>query len=59
MLIKVNNAFTSLGPVPACNVSVKSKLKHPPRAFDVFSCLGGRGFDELSLPGGGEFDHYS
>ena len=37
-----------------------------PRAFDVFSCLGGREFDELSLPGvghliaahrGGEFDH--
>ena len=30
------------------NVSVKSKLQHPPRAFDAFSC-----------PGGGEFDHYS
>ena len=31
------------------NVSVKSKLQHPPpgipRAFDVFSCLGGREFD--------------
>ena len=45
------------------NVSVKSKLKHPPpgipRAFDVFSCPTGREFDELSLPGGAEFDHYS
>ena len=28
-----------------------------PRAFDVFS--GGREFDELSLPRGGAFDHYS
>ena len=37
-----------------------------PQAFDVFSCPGGREFDELSLPGvghlitahrGGEFDH--
>ena len=33
------------------NVPVKSKLKHPPpprgipRAFDVFSCPGGREFD--------------
>ena len=46
----------------ATNVSVKSKLKHPPgipRAFDVFSCPGGRGFDELSLLWGREFDHYS
>ena len=45
------------------NVSVKSKLKHPPpvipRAFDVFCCPGGREFDELSLPRGGAFDHYS
>ena len=44
------------------NVSVKSKLKHPPpgipRAFDVFCCPGGREFDELSLPRGGAFDHY-
>ena len=44
-------------------VSVKSKLKHPPpgipRAFDVFSCPGGREFDKLSLPVGGAFDHYS
>ena len=36
------------------NVPVKSKLKHPPpgipRAFDGFSCPGGREFDELSLP---------
>ena len=30
-----------------------------PRAFDVFSCPGGREFDELSLPLGGAFDHYS
>jgi len=31
---------------------------HPgiPRAVDVFSCPEGREFDELSLPGGGEFD---
>ena len=39
------------------NVPVKSKLKHPPpgipRAFDVFSCPGGREFDEVSLPGVG------
>ena len=32
-------------------------LKHSPsgipRAFDVFSCTGGREFDSLSLPGGG------
>ena len=42
-------------------VPVKSNLKHPPpprppgipRAFDVFSCPGGREFDELSLPRGG------
>ena len=44
-------------------VPVKSKLKHPPpgipRAFDVFSCPGGREFDELNLPAGGAFDHYS
>ena len=38
-------------------VSVKSKLKHP-RAFDVFCCPGGREFDELSFPRGGEFDHF-
>ena len=25
-----------------------------PRAFDAFSCPGGREFDELSLPGGGK-----
>ena len=30
-----------------------------PRAFDIFSCLGGRKFDELSLTRGGAFDHYS
>ena len=30
-----------------------------PQAFDVFSCSGGREFNELSLPGGGAFDHYS
>ena len=30
-----------------------------PRAFDVFSCPGGREFDKLSLPRGGAFDHYS
>ena len=30
-----------------------------PQAFDVFSCPGGREFDELSLPRGGAFDHYS
>ena len=30
-----------------------------PRAFDVFSCPGGREFDGLSLPEGGAFDHYS
>ena len=45
------------------NVPVKSKLKHPPpgisRAFDVFCCTGGREFDELSLPQGRAFDHYS
>ena len=35
-----------------CNVSVKSKLQHPPpgipRAFDAFSCPGGREFDHHS-----------
>ena len=46
------------------NVPVKSKPQHPPppgipRAFDAFSCLGGREFDHLSLPGGGAFDHLS
>ena len=30
-----------------------------PWAFDVFCCPGGREFDELSLPRGGAFDHYS
>ena len=35
------------------NVSVKSKLQHPsppgiPRAFDAFSCPGGREFDHHS-----------
>ena len=30
-----------------------------PRAFDVFSCPGGREFDQLSLLGDGAFDHYS
>ena len=30
-----------------------------PRAFDVVCCPGGREFDELSLPLGGAFDHYS
>ena len=29
------------------------------KAFDVFSCPGGREFDELSLSGGGAFDHHS
>ena len=29
-----------------------------PPAFDVFSCLGGREFDELSLPGDRAFDYY-
>ena len=29
-----------------------------PRAFDAFSCPGGREFDHLSLPGGGAFDLY-
>ena len=32
---------------------------HIPRAFDLFSCLGGMEFDDFSLPGGGAFDHYS
>ena len=45
------------------NVPVKSKLKHSPPgiplAFDVFCCPGGREFDELRLPRGGAFDHYS
>ena len=44
-------------------VSVQSKLKHPlpgiPQAFDIFCCLGEREFNELSLPRGGVFDHYS
>ena len=37
------------------NVTVKSKLQHPPpppgipRAFDAFSCPGGREFDHHSL----------
>ena len=30
-----------------------------PRAFDVFCCLGGREFDELSPPRDGAFDHCS
>ena len=34
-------------------------LNIPPRAFDVFSYPGGRECDELSLPRGGVFDHYS
>ena len=54
------------------NVSVKSKLQHPPRAylgggdvFDVFSCPGGGSLINLIFPGagiwsllvgGGEFD---
>ena len=53
------------------NVSVKSKLQHPPtppgmpRAFDVFSCPGGGNLINLIFPGagiwslligGGEFD---
>ena len=44
------------------NVSVKSKLKHlppPPTGAYVVCCPGGREFDELSLPQGGAFDHYS
>ena len=43
------------------NVSVKSKLQHPPPpgipwAFDTFAVAGRREFDYQSLPGGGEFD---
>ena len=30
-----------------------------PQAFDIFCCLGGREFDELSLPRGRTFDHFS
>ena len=46
-------------------VPVKSKLKpsflsFPPGILQAFfSCPGGREFDELSLLGGWEFDHYS
>ena len=47
-----NNEFsfvTNLLVLHATNVPVKSKLEHPPpgipRAFDVFSCPGGREFD--------------
>ena len=46
-------------------VAVKSKLKHPPRAYPGHLTSfparegGNLEFDELSLPGGGEFDHYS
>ena len=41
-----------------CNVSVKSKLQHPPppgipRAFDVFSCPGGGNLINLIFPGAG------
>ena len=44
-----------------CNVSVKSKLQHPPppgipRAFDAFSCPVGRAFIS-PLIGGGEFEN--
>ena len=52
--------FTHIG-----NVPVKSKLKHPrPRAYpghltSFRAREGGREFDELSLPRGGAFDHYS
>ena len=31
----------------------------PPRAFDAYSCPGGREFDRLSLSGGGPFDYHS
>ena len=48
------------------NVSVKSKLQHPPpplsgipRAFDTFAVQGRRKFDYQSLPGGGEFDPHA
>ena len=45
------------------NVSVKSKLQHPPpgipRAFDTFTVPGRREFDYQSLPGGGEFDPHA
>ena len=30
-----------------------------PRVFDVFSCPGGREFDELIFPRDGSFDRYS
>ena len=47
-------------PTPATNVSVKSKLQHPPpgipRAFDTFAVPRRREFDYQSLPGGGEFE---
>ena len=45
------------------NVSVKSKLQHPPpgipRAFDTFAVPGRREFDYQSLPGGGGFDPHA
>ena len=31
----------------------------PPRAFDAYSCPGGREFDRFSLSGGGPFDYHS
>ena len=43
------NAKCKFIDISNANVPVKSKLKHPPRerprAFDVFSCQGGREFD--------------
>ena len=48
------------------NVSVKSKLQHPPpphpgtpRAFDTFVVSGRREFDYQSLPGCGEFEPHA
>ena len=50
-------------PAIHCNVSVKSKLQHPPRgiprAFDTFAIPGRREFDYQSFPGGGEFDPHA
>ena len=43
------------------NVLIKSKLQHPPRVLDAFSCPEGREFNELSLLVGETFifDHHS
>ena len=42
-------------------VKIEASTSPPgiPRAFDAFSCPGGREFDHLSLPGGGAFDQLS